>query len=26
MNEVSHCFAINGKPASPDIIGIEGIV
>ena len=23
---VSHCFAINGQPQNPNIIGIQGIV
>ena len=26
MSGVSHCFAINGQPLNPDIIGIQGIV
>ena len=25
-NEVSHCFAMNGNPGNPEIIGISGIV
>ena len=23
---VSHCFAVNGNPANPDVIGIQGII
>lgn len=26
INSVSHCFAMNGNPASPDIIGVQNIV
>ena len=26
INAVSHCFAMNGNPANPEIIGIQGIV
>ena len=26
INAVSHCFALNGDPANPNIIGIQNIV
>jgi len=26
INSVNHCFAMNGNPANPDIVGIQGIV
>lgn len=26
LNSVNHCFAVNGNPANPDIVGIEQIV
>lgn len=26
MNQVSHCFALNGNPQNPNIPGIQGIL
>ena len=26
LNSTSHCFALNGNPANPDIIGIQNII
>ena len=26
INSVSHCFAINGNPVNPEIVGINNIV
>ena len=25
LNQVSHCFAINGNPNQPEIFGIDGM-
>ena len=26
ISGVSHCFAMNGNPANPEIVGIDGII
>jgi len=26
INEVSHCFPVNGNPGNPEVFGIAGVV